>query len=159
NNGIGSSCIVIDDTEKQKQKYLPRYATGEIIGSFCLTEPDSGSDAASLKTNAVKDGDYYVLHGTKRFITNAPRATTYTVMARTNPEINAASGISALQVESGTLGLSLRKIDKGRRQHGFDSGDVIFDNCRVHKDRLIGGVEGVGCKTAMRGLDKGRLHI
>jgi len=159
NNGIGSSGIIIDGTEAQKQKYLPRYASGEIIGSFCLTEPDSGSDAAALKTTAIKEGDYYVLNGTKRFITNAPRATTFTVMARTNPEIKGAAGISAFLVEAGTPGLSLGKIDKKMGQKGSYTCDVIFDNCRVHQDQLIGGVEGVGFKTAMKVLDKGRLHI
>ncbi len=102
NNGIGSSAILIDGTEEQKQKYLPRYASGEIIGSFCLTEPESGSDAASLKTSAVKDGDFYVLNGTKRFITNAPHAATFTVMARTNPEIKGSGGISAFLVDKYT---------------------------------------------------------
>ena len=159
NNGIGSSGILIDGTDAQKQKYLPRYANGEIIGSFCLTEPDAGSDAASLKTSAVKDGDYYVLNGTKRFITNAPRASTFTVMARTNPEIKGAGGISAFLVEAGTPGLSLGKVDKKMGQHGSFTCDVIFENCRVHQDQLIGGVEGVGFKTAMKVLDKGRLHI
>lgn len=159
NNGIGSSGILIDGTEEQKQKYLPRYASGEIIGSFCLTEPDSGSDAAALKTSAVKDGDYYVLNGTKRYITNAPRASTFTVMARTNPSIKGAAGISAFLVEAGTPGLSLGKIDKKMGQKGSYTCDVIFDNCRVHKDQLIGGVEGIGFKTAMKVLDKGRLHI
>ena len=159
NNGIGSSGIIIDGTDEQKQKYLPAYASGKIIGSFCLTEPDSGSDAASLKTSAVKDGDYYILNGTKRFITNAPRASTFTVMARTNPEIKGASGISAFLVEAGTVGLSLGKIDKKMGQKGSYTCDVIFDQCRVHKDQLIGGVEGVGFKTAMKVLDKGRLHI
>ena len=148
NNGIGSSGILIDGTDAQKQKYLPRYATGEYIGSFCLTEPDSGSDAASLKTSATKDGDYYILNGTKRFITNAPRATTFTVMARTNPDIKGASGISAFLVEAGTVGLSLGKIDKKMGQHGSYTCDVIFDNCKVHKDQLIGGIEGIGFKTA-----------
>ena len=159
NNGIGSSGILIDGTEEQKQKYLPRYASGEIIGSFCLTEPDSGSDAAALKTSAVKDGDFYILNGTKRFITNAPRAQTFTVMARTNPEIKGAAGISAFLVEAGTAGLSLGKIDKKMGQKGSYTCDVIFDNCRVHKNQLIGGVEGIGFKTAMKVLDKGRLHI
>jgi acyl-CoA dehydrogenase len=159
NNGIGSSGILIDGTEVQKQKYLPRYASGDIIGSFCLTEPDSGSDAASLKTTAVKDGEHYILNGTKRFITNAPRASTFTVMARTNPEIRGAGGISAFLVEAGTPGLSLGKVDKKMGQHGSYTCDVIFDNCRVHQDQLIGGVEGVGFKTAMKVLDKGRLHI
>lgn len=159
NNGIGSSGIIIDGTDEQKQKYLPKYASGEIIGSFCLTEPDAGSDAASLKTSAVKDGDYYILNGTKRFITNAPRAGTFTVMARTNPEIKGASGISAFLVEAGTAGLSLGKIDQKMGQKGSHTCDVIFENCRIHKDQLIGGVEGVGFKTAMKVLDKGRLHI
>lgn len=119
NNGIGSSGIIIDGTDEQKNKYLPAYASGEIIGSFCLTEPDSGSDAASLKTMAIKDGDDYILNGTKRFITNAPRAQTFTVMARTNPEIKGAAGISAFLVEAGTPGLSLGKIDKkwGKKDH------------------------------------------
>lgn len=159
NNGIGSSGILIDGTEEQKQKYLPRYANGEIIGSFCLTEPDSGSDAASLKTSAVKEGDYYILNGTKRFITNAPRAQTFTVMARTNPDIKGSGGISAFLVEAGTSGLSLGKIDKKMGQKGSYTCDVIFEDCRIHQDQLIGGVEGVGFKTAMKVLDKGRLHI
>lgn len=159
NNGIGSSGIIIDGTEEQKQKYLPAYASGEIIGSFCLTEPDSGSDAAALKTSAFKDGDYYILNGTKRFITNAPRASTFTVMARTNPDIKGAGGISAFLVEAGTVGLTLGKIDKKMGQKGSYTCDVIFDNCRVHKDQLIGGIEGIGFKTAMKVLDKGRLHI
>ncbi|MDS7933133.1 acyl-CoA dehydrogenase family protein [Acinetobacter sp. V91_7] len=159
NNGIGSSGIIIDGTDEQKQKYLPDYASGEIIGSFCLTEPDSGSDAAALKTSAIKDGDYYILNGTKRFITNAPRASTFTVMARTNPDIKGAGGISAFLVEAGTAGLTLGKIDKKMGQKGSYTCDVIFDNCRVHKDQLIGGIEGIGFKTAMKVLDKGRLHI
>src|ERR1019366_4202974 len=86
NNGIGSQGIVIDGTEEQKQNYLPRLASGEIIGSFALTEPGAGSDAASLRTTAVRDGDHYILNGTKRFITNAPEAAIFTVMARTDPE-------------------------------------------------------------------------
>jgi len=95
NNGIGAAGLIIDGTEEQKQYFLPKLARGEIIGSFCLTEPDSGSDAASLKTTAVKDGDDYILNGTKRFITNAPHAGVFTVMARTNPDIKGSSGISA----------------------------------------------------------------
>ncbi len=159
NNGIGSSGIIIDGTEEQKKKYLPRYASGEIIGSFCLTEPESGSDAASLKTTAVKDGDFYILNGTKRYITNAPLASTYTVMARTNPDIKGAGGISAFVVDRNTSGISLGKKDKKMGQQGTYTCDVIFENCRVPASALIGGVEGVGFKTAMKVLDKGRLHI
>lgn len=159
NNGIGSSGLVIDGTEEQKQKYLPRLASGEIIGSFCLTEPDSGSDAASLKTTAIKDGDTYVINGTKRYITNAPQAGVFTVMARTDPQNKRSGGISAFIVESDTPGITLGKIDKKMGQKGAHTCDVIFDNCVVPADALIGGVEGVGFKTAMKVLDKGRLHI
>lgn len=159
NNGIGSSGLVIDGTEEQKQNYLPRLASGEIVGSFCLTEPDSGSDAASLKTTGIKDGDSYIINGTKRFITNAPQAGIYTVMARTDPQNKSAGGISAFIVERNTPGLSLGKIDKKMGQKGAHTCDVIFDNCRVPATALIGGKEGVGFKTAMKVLDKGRLHI
>jgi alkylation response protein AidB-like acyl-CoA dehydrogenase len=107
NNGIGSTGIVIDGTSAQKEKYLPRLASGELIGSFCLTEPEAGSDAASLRTTAVRDGDHYVLNGTKRFITNAPEAGLFTVMARTDPTAKGAGAISAFVVEAGTTGLSL----------------------------------------------------
>ena len=159
NNGIGSSGLVIDGTEAQKQKYLPRLASGEIIGSFCLTEPESGSDAASLKTTAIKDGDTYIINGTKRYITNAPQAGVFTVMARTDPQNKRSGGISAFIVESDTPGITLGKIDKKMGQKGAHTCDVIFDNCVVPADALIGGVEGVGFKTAMKVLDKGRLHI
>ncbi|NRH27148.1 acyl-CoA dehydrogenase family protein [Pseudomonas sp. MS19] len=159
NNGIGSQGLIIDGTPAQKQRYLPRMATGELVGSFALTEPGSGSDAASLRTTAVRDGDHYVLNGTKRFITNAPQAGIFTVMARTNPDIKGAGGISAFIVEAGTPGLSLGKIDQKMGQKGAHTCDVIFEDCRVPAENLIGGVEGVGFKTAMKVLDKGRLHI
>ena len=100
NVGIGSQGIMIDGTEAQKQKYLPRLASGEIIGSFALTEPDVGSDAGSVRTTAKRDGDFYVLNGTKRFITNAPHAGLFTVMARTDPEKKGAAGVSAFAVAS-----------------------------------------------------------
>ncbi|MEC5406466.1 acyl-CoA dehydrogenase family protein [Paraburkholderia sp. MPAMCS5] len=159
NVGIGSQGLVIDGTEEQKQQYLPRLASGELIASFALTEPGSGSDAASLRTAAVRDGDHYVINGTKRFITNAPEAGVFTVMARTNPDVKGANGISAFIVESGTPGLSLGKNDKKMGQKGAHTCDVIFENCRVPVRNLIGDGEGLGFKTAMKVLDKGRLHI
>ncbi|NYT85238.1 acyl-CoA dehydrogenase family protein [Pollutimonas harenae] len=159
NNGIGSQGVVIDGTEEQKRKYLPRLASGEIIGSFALTEPGSGSDAASLRTTAVRDGDHYVLNGTKRFITNAPQASVFTVMARTDQQARGGHAISAFIVEKGTPGLSLGKIDKKMGQRGAHTCDVVFQDCRVPAENLIGGREGVGFKTAMKVLDKGRLHI
>ena len=159
NNGIGSQGIVIDGTEQQKQQWLPRLARGEIVGSFALTEPDSGSDAASLRTTAVRDGDDYLLNGSKRYITNAPEAGIFTVMARTDPANKGASGVSAFIVEAGTAGLSLGPVDKKMGQRGAHTCDVIFENCRVPAENIIGGREGAGFKTAMKVLDKGRLHI
>jgi acyl-CoA dehydrogenase len=159
NNGIGSIGILLDGTAEQKQHYLPKLASGELLSSFCLTEPDAGSDAASLKTTAVRDGDSYILNGTKRFITNAPHAGIYTVMARTSTEIKGSGGISAFIVERGTPGVSLGKPDHKMGHKGAHTCDVIFENARVPASQLIGGVEGVGFKTAMKVLDKGRLHI
>jgi acyl-CoA dehydrogenase len=157
NNGIGSHGIIIDGTEAQKNLWLPRMASGEVIGSFALTEPDVGSDAASVKTAAVRQGDCYVLNGTKRYITNAPVADVFTVMARTGG--GGASGVSAFIVPKDSAGLSLGPIDKKMGQRGTRTCDVIFDNCRIPADALIGGQEGQGFKTAMKVLNRGRLHI
>jgi acyl-CoA dehydrogenase len=159
NNGIGSQGILIDGTADQKSRYLPRIASGELIGSFALTEPEAGSDAASLKTRAQKDGDFYVINGTKRFITNAPEAGIFTVMARTGSPDSGAAGISAFVVEANTPGLRIGKWDRKMGQHGAHTADVIFEDCRVPKSGLIGGVEGMGFKTAMKVLDRGRLTM
>ncbi len=159
NNGIGGQGIVIDGTPEQQARYLPRLVSGEIIGSFALTEPDSGSDAASLRTTATRDGDGYVLNGTKRYITNAPEAGIFTVMARTDPSKKGADGISAFIVERGTPGLSFGPHDAKMGHRGAHTCDVIFEDCRVPAANLIGGREGVGFKTAMKVLDKGRINI
>ena len=158
NIGIGSQSIVLAGTDPQRQHYLPKLASGELIGSFALTEPDAGSDAMSLRTTATRDGDHYVLNGTKRFITNAPIAGLFSVMARTAPE-RKASAISCFLVDAGTPGLTLGKPDKKMGQAGALTCDVVFDNCRVPATTLLGGEEGNGFRTAMRVLDKGRLHI
>ncbi|MDH7942372.1 acyl-CoA dehydrogenase family protein [Pseudohongiella sp. SYSU M77423] len=158
NNGIGSAAVVFDGTEEQKQKFLPKYASGEWVGCFCLTEPDVGSDAGSVKTTAVRDGDHYIINGTKRYITNGPVADTFNVMARTNPDIKGARGISAFIVEKGTPGITLGAIDKKMGQAGSLTCDVIFEDCRVPAENLI-GKEGDGFITAMKVLDRGRLHI
>src|SRR3990167_1768012 len=157
--GIGSQGILFDGTESQKSHYLPRLATGELIASFALTEPESGSDAASLRTTAVRDGDWYVVNGTKRFITNAPQAGIFTLMARTDPNNKGAGGISAFIVDAQTPGISFGKRDSKMGQKGAHTCDVIFENCRVPAANLIGNVEGMGFKTAMKVLDKGRIHI
>lgn len=157
NNGIGSQGIIVDGTEAQKQYWLPRMATGEVIGSFALTEPDVGSDAGAVKTTARRDGDHYVLNGTKRYITNAPVADVFTVMARTGGP--GPAGVTAFLVPKDSPGLSLGPIDRKMGQRGTRTSDVIFDNCRIPADSVIGGVEGVGFKTAMKVLNRGRLHI
>ena len=157
--GIGSQGIVLDGTPAQKAKYLPRLATGEVIASFALTEPDAGSDAASLKTTALRDGDHYIVNGTKRYITNAPTAGIFTLMARTDLSNKGAGGVSAFIVEAGTPGLSIGKPEKKMGQRGAHIADVIFENCRVPASQLLGGVEGQGFKTAMKVLEKGRIHI
>ncbi|MYM86305.1 acyl-CoA dehydrogenase [Rugamonas sp. FT82W] len=159
NNGIGSQGILIDGTEEQKNAWLPRMASGEIVGSFALTEPGYGSDAGSLTTSAVRDGDHYIINGTKRYITNAPEAGVFTVMARTDATRKGPGGVSAFIVERGTPGISLGKKDRKMGQQGAHTCDVIFENCRVPAACIIGGKEGQGFKTAMKVLDKGRLHI
>jgi len=159
--GIGSMGILLDGTEEQKRKYLPRLASGELVASFALTEPEAGSDAASLRTTArlSPDGTHYVVNGTKRFITNAPHAGVFTLMARTNPADKGAGGVSAFIVEAGTPGITIGPRDKKMGQRGAHTADVIFENCRVPATQLIGGREGQGFKTAMKVLEKGRIHI
>ncbi|RZI76754.1 MAG: acyl-CoA dehydrogenase [Pseudomonas sp.] len=157
--GIGSQGILIDGTQAQKDKYLPLLATGELIASFALTEPEAGSDAASLRTSARLDGDHYVINGTKRFITNAPQAGIFTLMARTDSNNKGASGVSAFIVDRNTPGISIGKPDRKMGQRGAHTADVIFENCRVPVINLIGGKEGMGFKTAMKVLEKGRIHI
>jgi acyl-CoA dehydrogenase len=157
--GIGSQGIVMDGTPEQKQAWLPRLATGELIASFALTEPDAGSDAASLRTTAIRDGDDYVVNGTKRYITNAPHAGMFTLMARTDPGNKGAGGITAFIVDARTPGITLGRNDRKMGQRGAHTCDVSFENCRVPAANIIGGKEGRGFKTAMKVLDKGRIHV
>jgi acyl-CoA dehydrogenase len=159
NNGIGSQAIIMFGTEEQKRRYLPGLASGEIIGSFALTEPDAGSDAGSVRTTARRDGDGYVLNGTKRYITNAPKAGVFSVFARTDPNTPGAKGISAFLVPGKLPGIEIGKPDRKMGQHGTYVSDVVFNDVRVGKDALLGGVEGQGFKAAMQVLDRGRLHI
>lgn len=156
--GIGSQGIVMDGTEAQKREWLPRLAAG-TTSSFALTEPGAGSDAASLTTTATKDGDVYRLNGAKRYITNAPRAGMFTVMARSEPGVKGAAGISAFIVPANTPGVILGKPDKKMGQKGAISCDVIFEDAVVPAANIIGGVPGRGFKTAMKVLDRGRIHM
>lgn len=157
NIGIGSQGILMDGTPEQKEKYLPDIASGDLIVAFALTEPDAGSDPASLKTRGVLEGDNYVLSGNKRYITNAPRAGAFTLMARTDGA--GANGISAFIVPANIDGISLGKPDKKMGQRGTKTCDVNLDNVHVPKDNIIGGIPGRGFRTAMKVLDRGRLHM
>ncbi|WP_228242798.1 acyl-CoA dehydrogenase family protein [Porphyrobacter sp. GA68] len=156
--GIGSQGIVIDGTEEQKREWLPKLAEG-MISSFALTEPDAGSDAASIRTTAERDGDHYVLNGTKRYITNARKAAMLTVMARSERDIPGAGGVSAFIVPADSDGVSFGKPDRKMGQRGTVTSDVIFDNVRVPVANLIGGKPGMGLKTAFKVLDRGRIHL
>ena len=159
NNGIGSQGLIMDGTEAQKQAYLPRLASGEMIASFALTEAEAGSDARSLRTSARKDGDTYVLNGTKRYITNAPHAGLFTVFARTEDADAPDGSITAFLVEAGTPGLSLGPVDRKMGQQGSHTSDVVFQDCRVPESAVLGEETGKGFRTAMKVLDRGRLHI
>jgi len=158
NVGIGSQGVVMFGSAEQKAEWLPKLASGEVVASFALTEPGAGSDAASLKVRAIRDGEDYVVNGTKRFITNAARAGMFTLLARTDPAKKGASGISAFIVPANTPGITIGKPEKKMGQQGAHISDVIFENARVPA-RLRLGNEGEGFKVAMQVLDRGRLHI
>ncbi|MDX1293070.1 MAG: acyl-CoA dehydrogenase family protein [Hyphomonas sp.] len=158
NIGIGSQALVLFGTDAQKERWLPGIASGDLIASFALTEPEAGSDAGSLTTKAIRDGDHYVLNGTKRYITNANKADLFTVMARTDPDSPGPKGVSAFIVERNTPGVSVGVPEKKMGQQGAHICDVIFDNARVPAENMV-GKEGEGFKVAMSVLDKGRLHI
>jgi acyl-CoA dehydrogenase len=158
NVGIGSQGLVMFGTDEQKAKYLPGIASGDIITSFALTEPEAGSDSASVQTRATKDGDVYVLNGSKRYITNANKAHLFTVMARTDPSKPGGGGVSAFLVPRDLPGLSVGKPEKKMGQQGAHICDVTFDNVGVPAENRL-GAEGEGFKVAMQVLDRGRLHI
>ena len=158
NVGIGSQGLVMFGTPEQKAKWLPKIASGELITSFALTEPEAGSDSASVQTRARRDGDVYVLDGAKRYITNANKAGLFTVMTRTDPEKKGAAGVSAFLVPRDLPGLSVGKPEKKMGQQGAHICDVIFEGVRVPVENRL-GEEGEGFKVAMQVLDRGRLHI
>lgn len=157
NVGIGSQGLVMAGTPEQKAEWLPKIASGEIVTSFALTEPDVGSDSGAVKARAVRDGDVYRLSGTKRYITNADKASLFTVMARTGDEPG-ARGVSAFLVPRDLPGVSIGEPEKKMGQKGAKVADVIFDDVPVPVANRLGD-EGKGFKIAMRVLDRGRLHI
>jgi acyl-CoA dehydrogenase len=158
NNGIAGQTISLNGTPAQQEKWLPALAAGKVA-CFALTEAEAGSDPSGLRTRARRDGDDYVINGTKRYITNAALSDLFVVFARTNPDATGTKGISAFLVERDTPGLSLGPHDAKMGQRGAWTSEVYFDDLRVPADALIGGEEEVGFRAAMQSLAKGRLTI
>jgi alkylation response protein AidB-like acyl-CoA dehydrogenase len=156
-NKLGTVPLLLAASEDVKQRYLPPVARGEAMFSYALSEPDAGSDAAAMKTRAVRDGDSYVLNGVKRWITNAGVSRFYTVMAVTDPAAG-AGGISAFVVESGDEGFSFGALEHKLGIKGSPTRELYFDNCVIPADRLI-GEEGNGFRTALATLDHTRITI
>lgn len=154
---VGTSPIVYFGNESQKQKYVPKLASGEYLGAFCLTEPSAGSDAGSLKSKAVRDGDFYKINGSKIFITNGGEADVYIVFVSTNPD-EGSRGISAFIVEKNTPGLIIGKDEHKMGLSGSRTVQLTFENMMVPKENLL-GEEGEGFKIALANLDVGRIGI
>jgi acyl-CoA dehydrogenase len=154
---VGTNPILYFGTEEQKQKYIPKLATGEYLGAFCLTEPSAGSDAASLKTRAVKQGKDYILNGSKVFITNGGEADTYIVFASTNPDAG-SKGITAFIVDKNTPGLVIGKNEHKMGLNGSKTVQLTFEDMKVPQENML-GAEGEGFKIALANLDVGRIGI
>ena len=161
NNGIAGQVLLAGGSEEQRTAWLPRLASGEVVASFALTEPDAGSDPSSLTTRAVRDGDAWVITGTKRWITNAPLADVLMVFARTNDAAAPAKGISTFLVPTDAPGVSFSPHDAKMGQRGSWTCEVYLDEVRVPAEHLVGGEPGLdrGFVTAMKCLAHGRLHI
>ncbi|MET7689017.1 acyl-CoA dehydrogenase family protein [Streptomyces sp. NPDC005483] len=161
NNGIAGHVLMVGGTEDQKAEWLPRIASGEVLASFALTEPDAGSDPSTLTTKAYLDGDEWVINGAKRYITNAPLADVFMVFARTDPDAPRTRGISTFLVPAGTPGLTVAPRDHKMGQLGAWTADVYFDDVRVPASALVGGADGLnrGFSTAMGCIAHGRVHI
>src|SRR5207247_6677592 len=154
---LGSLGLKIAGTDEQKAKYLPKFASGEWLPAYALTESGSGSDSAAMRTTARREGDEYVLDGSKRFITNAGGAGLYTVFAKTDPDVDHA-GISAFVVEADTPGFEVARIEPKMGIKGSTTGELVFEECRVPAENLL-GEEGEGFKIAMQILDRSRPGV
>ncbi|MCQ9206171.1 MAG: acyl-CoA dehydrogenase family protein [Omnitrophica bacterium] len=155
---LGMFPILLFGTEEQKKKYLPDIASGKNLAAFGLTEPEAGSDAAAVKTTAKLDGDYYILNGTKHFITNAGDAQTYTVIAVTNKK-RGPRGVSAFILEKGMKGFTFGKKEKKLGIRASTTGELIFTDARVPKENLLGGKEGIGFIATMKTFDQSRPGV
>ncbi|MDP5273579.1 acyl-CoA dehydrogenase [Chengkuizengella axinellae] len=155
---VGTNPILYYGTEEQKKRYIPKLASGKYLGAFCLTESSSGSDAASLKTKAKKQGDYYILNGSKMFVTNGGEADTYVCFARTDQYETGSRGISAFIIEKDTPGLVFGKDEQKMGLHGSRTVQLMFENMKVPAANLL-GEEGEGFKIALANLEIGRIGI
>jgi alkylation response protein AidB-like acyl-CoA dehydrogenase len=156
---IMAACVTRNGTEDQRQRYLPRFATGEIRGGLALTEPDAGTDLQGIRTRAVRDGDHYVINGTKTWITNGIYGTCFALLVKTDPTAEPRhKGMSMFIAEKGEGFRVSRKIEK-LGYKGIDSAELIFDNYRISADNLIGGEEGRGLQAALGGLELGRINV
>ena len=155
--GLGTFPILVGGTEEQKKKYLPRLAAGEIA-AFAITEASAGSDSSNVKTRAKRDGDSYVLNGTKQFITNGSVAKLYTVIASTNP-LRGARGLSAFIIEDGTPGFTFGKIEDKMGIRCSKTAELVFQDCRVPAENVVGGKEGYGFIHTMKTFDRTRPGV
>lgn len=157
--GLCSQAILDFGTDAQRRAYLPKMAEGSCTGAFTLTEPEAGSDAGALTTTAAKDGDQYVINGHKRFITNAPIADLFVVMARTGAPDSGPQGVSTFLVDAGTAGIRIAEPERMLGQRGSWATEIFFEECRVPADALMGGQEGGGLRPALRGINHARTHV
>src|SRR5689334_7807103 len=155
---VGTEPILLFGDDSQKRKWLPRLATGELLGAFALTEPSSGSDAAALKMTARRSGEGYVLNGTKVFITNIGRAGVYIVFARTGSEADKAAGVTAFLVPADAEGVRVGQVFDKMGLHGSPTGELVLEDVVVPDENRLGR-EGQGFTIAMRALDSGRIGI
>lgn len=156
---IMAACVTRNGTEEQRQRFLPRFATGEVRGGLALTEPDAGTDLQGIRTRARRDGDHYVIDGTKTWITNGIHGTCFALLVKTDPTAEPRhKGMSMFVAEKGDGFRVSRKIEK-LGYKGIDSAELIFENYRIPAENLIGGVEGRGLQAALSGLELGRINV
>ncbi|HAE49699.1 MAG TPA: acyl-CoA dehydrogenase, partial [Tistrella mobilis] len=156
---IMSACVARQGTPEQKAYYLPKFATGDLRGGLALTEPDAGTDLQGIRTRARRDGDHYIVNGTKTWITNGIEGSCFALLVKTDPEANPRhKGMSMFIAEKGPGFTVSKKLEK-LGYKGIDSAELVFEDYRIPADRLIGGVEGQGMQAALGGLELGRINI